>query len=394
MNDHKERLRYGPCDDLRRVLPAVTGLLSKGASRLSTDALTILSGEMLDREYMNHETARDEVVTERGLSHDLPFVHNENGVVYDEESCGIRIYQTKGELKYAEVTIPNPHHLPWLRTLRYFVLLKSDEESLREHIAQSNISLCANQKPPVLAEGLLDDLVSNTIKPLLEREKLAKYDVRLCRGVILDGPPGNGKTMVCKWLKKLCIDNRIDFGRVSAAEIDYRYNSGGRQVYDLFNMFTVTFFDDVGMSFLNRLRGHDEKACDILSAMDGVDECNARIRVFTTNEEIKEIDEAFMRPGRIDVRYHLEKPDSKLRQQLVEIHWTKELRDWIKDGYLGEFLNRSEGFSFADLESIRTLLVDEKVFGSGEWNLEAAFQKLESRKISKSPKTRSVGFNR
>ncbi|MDD3472901.1 MAG: AAA family ATPase, partial [Syntrophaceae bacterium] len=115
-------------------------------------------------------------------------------------------------------------------------------------------------------------------------------------------------------------------------------------------------------------------ACSILTSMDGMAENQHCVRIFTTNEKIDALDDAFVRPGRIDRRFTFDKPDSKLRRQLLAV-WPEE----IVEGIGGEegcriLVHRSKNFSFAEMEAIRANLVTNFLFGDHTWNLDKAFE--------------------
>ena len=54
-------------------------------------------------------------------------------------------------------------------------------------------------------------------------------------------------------------------------------------------------------------------------------------------------------------------------------------------------VHESEGFSFAELEAIRTFLVTNKILGDGTWSLESAFAEFRERSIEN--KKLGVGFS-
>ena len=395
----------GHCDTLEEVLPKIAGLLGETAVRYPVSDLAIFGSDALNRSYMDDPRLRDEIVSVHGLKKSLPPITRSQVSERDKPGAdhGITIYRCRDfqigehgdeELMYTECNIPNPYWQPYSYTVQYIVVLKRNVTALHEYLRKQELAMVESQKAPILAAGILEDIIQNSLGFILHRDEIASYGVRICRGVLVDGLPGNGKTMVCQWLKKLCIQHQIEFGTVTAAEIDHSYHNGGFRIYGLFNTHTVTFLDDVGVSSLTRLQqGGDEKACDILSAMDGVKESRDRILVFTTNEELDKVDGAFLRPGRIDCRFRLKKPSKELRRKLIAVHWPEEIRKYLRSpGCMKAFLRRSKDYSFADLEAIRSLLVSDKVMGSGEWAIEQAFAKFEEQRSEKGMSRKSAGF--
>jgi ATP-dependent 26S proteasome regulatory subunit len=96
------------------------------------------------------------------------------------------------------------------------------------------------------------------------------------------------------------------------------------------------------------------------------------------------------RPGRIDKCITLENPTETLRRKLVETVWPEDIRNAID---VADLMQRSDGYSFAELEAIRTFLVTNKTLGSGTWDLNRAFDEFESRRAEKKRKNiKKVGF--
>jgi hypothetical protein len=252
--------------------------------------------------------------------------------------------------------------------------------------AAIKLNKLANQNlhAPILAEGLLDLVVRNSIGFLLKAKKIERYGVKIKRGLLLMGEPGNGKTMLCRYIQKLCSQNGIEWGVITSADIDQAY--ADKELNWLFTRYPVSFFDDIDIQYMDRTKGNGKMACSLLTAMDGMFDSGHLVRIFTTNEEIKDLDPAFTRPGRIDQILSLHKPDKTMRRRLIET-WPEEIRNNID---IKQCLDRSNDFSFAELEAIRTFLVTNKILGDQTWNLAAAFEEYNSRRDEN--QKRGVGF--
>jgi SpoVK/Ycf46/Vps4 family AAA+-type ATPase len=157
---------------------------------------------------------------------------------------------------------------------------------------------------------------------------------------------------------------------------------------DLFNRYTMTFFDDIDISYFSR-RGHEgKKACSLLGAMDGLQGGGHRIRIFTTNETINEFDEAFRRPGRIDAVFELNPPDRAMREKLVA-KWPANM--CLQDNVREWLLDNTESFSFAELEAVRSIMVMNHIMGGAEWNPYLAVREVQEKKSEKNQQ-RKVGL--
>jgi SpoVK/Ycf46/Vps4 family AAA+-type ATPase len=116
----------------------------------------------------------------------------------------------------------------------------------------------------------------------------------------------------------------------------------------------VIFFDDMDLALRDRERTRetDDQAI-FLTALDGIAIKEGVVFVFTTNCTLDLIDRAFKRPGRIDVALHFEPPGPDLRRRLIE-RWHPDLRAALDEEAA---IADTEGFSFAEIEELRNLLV-------------------------------------
>jgi len=121
--------------------------------------------------------------------------------------------------------------------------------------------------------------------------------------------------------------------------------------------------------------------------MDGMNESGHLVRIFTTNEEVKDLDKAFTRPGRIDKFMTIRKPTQDMVRRLIDT-WPKEIQENIN---IDTAVEMSNGFSFAEVEAIRTFLVGNKVLGDGTWDLDSAFEEFNERR-EEDKERRGVGF--
>jgi cell division protease FtsH len=122
--------------------------------------------------------------------------------------------------------------------------------------------------------------------------------------------------------------------------------------------------------------------------MDGITVHEGVVFVFTTNCSLDLIDRAFKRPGRLDVVLNFEPPAAELRQLLME-RWHADIRASLD---LEEFLDSTEGYSFAEIEELKNLLVMH-FMDTNAWDWEWALRQfaINRRELSQRP-SRHVGF--
>jgi AAA+ superfamily predicted ATPase len=211
--------------------------------------------------------------------------------------------------------------------------------------------------PPVLPQEQLDLLWQNTIG-YLERgnlELLKRYGGRAKRGVLLTGPPGNGKTSACRWIWEECRRRRWEWRMVTPDT--YRAARGNRN--GIQNLFTtgkrgVVFFDDMDIALRDRDTVHEtEDQSVFLSALDGIAVSEGVVHVFTTNCSLELIDRAFKRPGRIDLVLQFPLPDAGLRRRLIE-RWHKDIVAGLD---VEHAVASTDGYSFAEVEELKNLLI-------------------------------------
>lgn len=363
--------------DLSHEFPRIANLLGEPA-----DSLVIVEYDYFTNDYMTGDY-RDRVIKTSGPVEGLPLLQKRRQQRNANIGTGIVIYENRLDsgIKYALVTMKGQYDDETFMIIRRDKLFRFRRNAIRLNKEASKIL-----EVPILPEGVLETVMQNTVSFLLKSKEIEKYGVKIKRGLVLDGPPGNGKTMLCRYIQKLCTQNGINWGVITSADMDEAYND--KSLSELFQKNTVSFFDDIDVGYMDRGKGNSKMACALLTAMDGMSDKGHLVRIFTTNEEVSELDPAFIRPGRIDKCITLEKPDAKLRRRLVDTLWPEEIRNNID---VGKLVEESDDFSFAEMESIRTLLVTNKTLGDGKWDLEKAFNEFDARNTNKNRKGR-FGF--
>jgi SpoVK/Ycf46/Vps4 family AAA+-type ATPase len=225
-------------------------------------------------------------------------------------------------------------------------------------------------------------------------QRIRAYGGRPKRGLLLAGPPGNGKTSACRWLWQECRRRRWEWRLVSPD--DYRAARAAcnpaEAVKALFSLEKrgIVFFDDLDIALRDRdTTAETDDQAVFLGALDGIEVREGLVYVFTTNCDLKLIDQAFKRPGRIDVLLHFPPPDDGLRRRLLE-RWHPEVRAGLDPE---RAVADTAGFSFAEIEELKNLLILHHLEGGG-WDWPAALRQFAANRpeLGALARRRPIGF--
>lgn len=361
--------------DLCHVIPLIVAEFNLA----SHTELSVFEFTDLPMSYMNTDL-RDRVIKTTGTISGVPFVQSKGSQSKGVIGQGIT-YLRPRDNQGPDYAIFNCYTVQHWDT-RYIFVPKKDTFRFLRHVSRTSKLTCVENEMPILADGLLDEIVKNTVGFLLKSESIKRMGVRIRRGIILDGPPGNGKTMACRYIQKLCTQRGIRWGVITSSDIDAAYNN--QSLSELMTKHTVSFFDDIDIGYMDRTKGNGKIACSLLTALDGMESTGHLVRIFTTNEKVKSLDKAFTRPGRIDRCITFEKPDASLRRKLVET-WPQEV---LSNHNISDIVDKTNGCSFAELESVRTSIVTDLFLGNGKMTIDEAIDKL----LFTCETNRSVGF--
>ena len=182
-------------------------------------------------------------------------------------------------------------------------------------------------------EGQIDAIRDAVELPFLYAELFYEHELEPPKGILLYGPPGCGKTLIAKAVAKSLAekvaertgrdDARSYFLNVKGPELLNKYvGETERQIREIFQrakerseegLPVIVFFDEMDSLFRTRGTGisSDVESTivpQLLSELDGVETLKNVIVIGASNREDL-IDPAILRPGRLDVKIKIERPD-------------------------------------------------------------------------------------
>ena len=185
--------------------------------------------------------------------------------------------------------------------------------------------------------------------PFLHADLFAEHQLPAPKGILLYGPPGCGKTLIAKAVanslaRKVASRTGDDKGRsyfinIKGPELLNKYvGETERQIRLIFERArekseegwpVIIFFDEMDSMFRTRGTGisSDMESTivpQLLAEIDGVEGLRNVIVIGATNREDL-IDPAILRPGRLDVKIKIERPDADAAHQIFARYLTNDL---------------------------------------------------------------------
>ena len=194
---------------------------------------------------------------------------------------------------------------------------------------------------------------------LRQPAKYTKVGARIPKGVLLEGQPGTGKTLLAK---AVAGEANVPFFSISGSDfVEMFVGVGASRVRDLFadakkNSPCIVFIDEIDAVARRRGTGmgggHDEREQtlnQLLVEMDGFG-VNEGIIVMAATNRVDILDPAILRPGRFDRKISVAPPDVTGREDILKVHAkNKPLGD---DVNLEQIAQTTAGFTGADLENL------------------------------------------
>ncbi|MCR5099745.1 MAG: ATP-dependent zinc metalloprotease FtsH [Butyrivibrio sp.] len=190
-------------------------------------------------------------------------------------------------------------------------------------------------------------------------EKFTRVGARIPKGVLLEGAPGTGKTLLAR---AVAGEAGVPFFSISGSDfVEMFVGVGASRVRDLFadakkNSPCIVFIDEIDAVARRRGTGmgggHDEREQtlnQLLVEMDGFG-VNEGIIVMAATNRVDILDPAILRPGRFDRKITVGRPDIGGREEILHVH--AKNKPLAEDVDLKQIAQTTAGFTGADLENL------------------------------------------
>ena len=253
--------------------------------------------------------------------------------------------------------------------------------------------------------------------PFMHPELFAEHELKAPKGILLYGPPGCGKTLIAKAVanslaKKVAErtgreEGRSFFLNIKGPELLNKYvGETERHIRLVFQrarekpsegMPVSVFFDEMDSLFRTRGSGvssdvENTIVPQLLSEIDGVETLDNVIVIGASNREDM-IDPAILRPGRLDVKIKIDRPDAEAAREIFSKYLVPTLpihpEDLAEHGgdaaaACSAMIQRSAEFMYSDAEENKFLEVtyangDKEVLYFKDFNSGAMIENIVSR---------------
>ncbi len=204
----------------------------------------------------------------------------------------------------------------------------------------------------------------NIVQYIKNKSTFTELGLKSIKGIILHGPPGNGKTLLAK-----AVANEVDwnFILVSGPELLSKYVGESeeqvREVFERARLYSpcIIFFDEIDSIAPRRDKSQDTHVYastvgQLLAEIDGIRPLDDVIIMGATNR-LELVDPALLREGRIDFKLFVPLPDESARKEffkneIQKLQSRNRLGEINEDSLCIKFCQQTEGLSGSALQFI------------------------------------------
>jgi transitional endoplasmic reticulum ATPase len=208
-------------------------------------------------------------------------------------------------------------------------------------------------------EEVKSELTEAVEWPLKYPEVFDQLETEPPRGILLFGPPGTGKTLLAKAVAN---ESESNFISVKGPELLSKWvgesEKGVREVFRKARQAapSIIFFDEIDAlipkrgTYIGSSHVTESVVSQILTELDGLEELNNVMVLGATNRPDM-LDEALLRPGRLDRIIYVPPPDREGRKKIFEVY-LRQKEVLAGDISIDDLVDRTEGYVGADIEAV------------------------------------------
>ena len=209
-------------------------------------------------------------------------------------------------------------------------------------------------KDVVGLESVKEQVYDMIIYPRQYSELYAKFKKKIGGGILLYGPPGNGKTMIAKAIAN---ETGSVFFPIKFSDLGSKwFGETEGKIKALFDEArkaesAVIFFDEIDAIASKRTDSSimDRVVAELLTQIDGVNKGGGNLTILAATNKIENLDPAILRPGRFDEKIYIPLPDLRSRASMLRKR-LEGIPSSVTD--INEIATACEGLSGAEIELI------------------------------------------
>jgi len=208
-----------------------------------------------------------------------------------------------------------------------------------------------------LPEEMKEEILQ-TLSIVKDPKRSAQVGIQPPNGILLYGPPGTGKTLLAQAIAREI--GATFYSSSGSAFTELFVGVGASRVRSLFENArkqrpAVIFIDEVdALAGKRKTHGGEESEktlTELLVQLDGGNNNDGVLFIAATNRKDM-LDDAFLRPGRIDYSFQVPLPDTTGRREIIAIHTRGKLLAEEVFASLDTLAESTSGFSGAELSSL------------------------------------------
>lgn len=208
-----------------------------------------------------------------------------------------------------------------------------------------------------LPEEMKEEILQ-TLSIVKDPKRSVQVGIQPPKGILLYGPPGTGKTLLAQAIAREI--GATFYSSSGSAFTELFVGVGASRVRSLFENArkqrpAVIFIDEVdALAGKRKTHGGEEAEktlTELLVQLDGGNNNDGVLFIAATNRKDM-LDDAFLRPGRIDYSFQVPLPDTTGRREIIDIHTRGKLLADEVFASLDVLAESTSGFSGAELSSL------------------------------------------